>query len=270
MRIKITPLSNKHEHMEGIFKVKNNYYLAKFHSAGIITEIKKNDEWLEQEMAWVSRSEIPFVTALRHAQLEGEHLVHGATPFLKKYSSFYVVEEVSRFPSLEECRQLVYKYCDMVNDIEYKFFSTKVKQSEIEKLYLLFDYKNDLFVRAGSCLHKAYFLLNTSHAFAEEIYVNLYIAFDCIIEYLKLKNGIERNHAIELIEKLLAKNKMGGVDFKAHEEEMRDYIRNNIIHPFRSYTNEQIAQPFMMADFVFEDLGFVDWTLKQLIIGELK
>ncbi|OGK27688.1 hypothetical protein A3B50_04175 [Candidatus Roizmanbacteria bacterium RIFCSPLOWO2_01_FULL_40_42] len=270
MKIKITPLSNKHEHMEGIFKVGNNYYLAKFHSAGIITEVKKSDEWVNQEMAWVSRSEIPFITALRHSQLQGEHLVNGATPFLKQKAAFYVVKEVDRFPSLDECKQLVYKYCDLANDIDYHFFSTKVTQTEIEKLYLLFDYKNNLFIRAGACLHKAYFLLNTSYAFAEEIYINLFIAFECIIEYLKLKNSIERKYVIESIEKLLAKNKMSGVDFKSYEEEMRDYIRNDIIHPFRNYIKEQVAQPFMMADYVFEDLGFVDWLFKQLIIGELK
>src|SRR3990167_3162026 len=115
-----------------------------------------------------------------------------------------------------------------------------------------------------------YLITNTIYAFAEEIYINLFIAFECIIEYLKLKNSIERKYVIESIEKLLAKNKMSGVDFKSYEEEMRDYIRNDIIHPFRNYIKEQVAQPFMMADYVFEDLGFVDWLFKQLIIGELK
>jgi hypothetical protein len=270
MRIKITPLSTKQEHLQGSFKIEHNYYLAQFHSAGIITEIKRSDEWLDQEMSWVSRSEIPFITAIRHSQLKGEHLVEGATPLLKNKSVFYHVLEIDKFPSLDDCRQLVYKYCDMVKDQDYHFSSKKLNPINIEKLLRQFNYKDNLLIRAGSCIHKAYLLLETGFVFAEEIYVNLYIAFECILEYLKEQNNIGRSEVLKKIEDLLIKNNLQGIDFQSYEKEMRDAIRNNIIHPFRNGTKKKIAQPFMMADYVFEDLGFVDWLFKQLIIRRLK
>lgn len=270
MRIKITPLSSEYEHMEGIFKIEHNFYLAKYHSAGIITEVKKSDDWLDQEMTWVSRSEIPFITAIRHAQLEGNHLVNGPTPILKRFSTYHVVENVKNFPSFEKCRNLVYKFCDLANEGSYKFYSKpNITKQEIRRLYKMFDYRSNLFVRAGSCLHKAYLLLNTSSTFSEEVYTNLFIAFECIVEYLRLKQKLNRKDVINLIEKHLKKNEPGA-NFIEYEEEMRDYIRNNIIHPFRERTKEQVAQPFMMADFVFEDLGFVDWLFKLLITKQLQ
>lgn len=274
MIIKITPLTNTHSHLEGIFKAKNCYYLAKFHSAGIVTEIKKSDNWLEDEMSWVSRSEIPFVTAMRHVQLRSQHLVEGVlTPVLRKFKPFYVTKEVDKFPSRDECMQLVYKYCDYASDDRYDFYKSRVKEIDIVKLFRKFDYRNDLFVRAGSCLYKAYILLNTSHLFAEEIYNNAFIAFEAMVEHLKFKNGFSgkdaRNKVIDLIGKYLKKDNPG-IDFKDYEEEMRDAIRNDIIHPFRDRSGERIAQPFLMADFIFEDLGLIDWLFKKIIEGKLK
>ena len=274
MQIKITPLSNKHSHMEGIFKVKNCYYLAQFHSAGIITEIKKSDDWLEQEMSWVTRSEIPFITALRHAQLKSEHLVEGALiPVLREFGPFYITKMVGKFPSRDECKQLVYKYCGYANDGGYHFYKMNINGNDIKKLVMKFDYKNNLFVRAGSCLYKAYILLNTSSLFAEEIYNNTFIAFEAMVEHLKFKRGYlgrdARNKVIDLIGKYLKKDNPG-VDFKDYEEEMREGIRNNIIHPLRTRSGERIAQPFLMADYVYEDLGFIDWLFKKIIEGKLK
>lgn len=274
MQIKITPLTNKHSHLEGIFKVKNYYYLAQFHSAGIITEIKKSDDWLESEMSWVTRSEIPFVTALRHVQLDSEHLVEGAlTPVLRRFKPFYIIKEVDKFPSRADCMQMVYRYCEYANDGEYHFYKRNISESDIAELIKKFDYKNNLFVRAGSCLYKAYILLNTSHLFAEEIYNNTFIALEAMIEHLKFKHGFKgrnaRSKVIDLIGEYLKKDNPG-IDFKDYEEEMREGIRNNIIHPFRGYSGEKIAQPFLMADSIFEDLGFVDWLLKKIIEGKLK
>ncbi len=274
MQIKITPLTNTHSHLEGIFKAKNCYYLAKFHSAGIVTEIKKSDNWLEDEMSWVSRSEIPFVTAMRHVQLQTQHIVEGVlTPVLRKFKPFYVTKEVDKFPSRDECMQLVYRYCDYASDDGYDFYKGRVKETDIVRLFKSFDYRNDLFVRAGSCLYKAYILLNTSHLFAEEIYNNAFIAFEAMVEHLKFTNGFSgkdaRNKVIDLIGKYL-KEDNPGIDFRDYEEEMRDTIRNDIIHPFRNRSGERIAQPFLMADHIFEDLGLIDWLFKKIIEGKLK
>ncbi|MEK7543421.1 MAG: hypothetical protein AAB557_00985 [Patescibacteria group bacterium] len=274
MLIKITPLSNKHSHLEGIFKVKNCYYLAQFHSAGIITEIKKSDDWLEQEMSWVTRSEIPFITALRHAQLESEHLVEGAlTPVVRRFGPFYKTKKVDKFPTRDDCMQLVYKYCEYTNDGGYHFYKRDIDEDDVKKLVTKFDYKNNLFVRAGACLYKAYILLNTSSLFAEETYNNTFIAYEAIVEHLKFKNGFSgkdaRNKVIDLIGEYLKKDNPG-IDFTDYEEEMRDGIRNNIIHPFRAHSGERVAQPFLMADYIFEDLGFIDWLFKKVIEGKLK
>ena len=63
---------------------------------------------------------------------------------------------------------------------------------------------------------------------------------------------------------------MGLVDFKDREKEMRDSIRNNIIHPYRNNYKEEVANLFMMADYIFENLGFVDYFFKQVLLKKIK
>lgn len=274
MQIKITPLDYRHSQLEGTFRVRNYYYLAQFHSAGIVTEIKLGDDWLEQEMAWVTRSEIPFVSAMRHAQLEGPQLVEGAlTPLLRRFNPFYVVKNVDVFPSEDECMQLVYKYCGYAGAEPYHFYRRNVDAGSVAELVDAFDYDNDLLIRAGSCLYKAYVLLANSHTFAEEIYIDAFIAFEAMVEHMissrKLKGRPARNQVIDIIAEYVKAHEPG-VDFTEYEEEMRDGIRNNIIHPLRHRTGERVAQPFLMADYIFEDLGFIDWLFKKIIEGKLK
>ena len=240
MQIKITPLDSRHTQLEGVFRTHNYYYLAQFHSAGIVTEIKSDDDWLESEMAWVTRSEIPFITALRHAQLDEPRLVEGSlTPVLRRFRPFFALERVETFPSPDECMQLVYKYCEYVNDGTYRFYKGNVDESRVKQLFERFDYDDDFLVRAGSCLFKAYLLLASSHAFAEEIYVNTFIAFEAMCEHLisshKMKGRGARNQVIDIIAKYVSGHEPG-VDFTGYESEMRDGIRNNIIHPFRHRT----------------------------------
>lgn len=274
MQIKITPIDPTESQLEAVIRTHNYYYLAQFHSAGIVTEIQSGDDWLDGEMAWVTRSEIPFITAIRHFQLDGPHLVQGAvTPILRRYKPFYVVETVEEFPSEDQCMELVYKYCDYATDQPYHFHKRDVDTAIVEELVECFDYDNDLLIRAATCLYKAYVLLANSHTFAEEIYVNVFIAFDAMVEQLisvrKLKGGAARHQAIDIIGKFVNRNEPG-VDFADYEEEMRDGIRNNIIHPLRHRTGKRVAQPFLMADYIFEDLGFIDWLFKKLIEGKLK
>lgn len=273
MQIKITPLSNKHSHTEDIFRIKNYYYLAKFHSAGIVTEVKKSDKWLENEMSWVSRSEIPFLTAFRQSQFLEPRLVRNSlVPVIRQFMPFYELITVDKFPSDEECMQLVYKYCEFACDGGYIFSQESIDKESIKELIEAFDYRNNLMVRAGSCLYKAYVLLETSHTFAEEIYTNTFIALEAIIEILKTKYNFSgrdsRSKTVDKIAEYL-KTENPGSDFKDYEEEMREGIRNNIIHPYRSNSGEKIDQPFMMADYVYEDLSYVDWIFKQLIKGKL-
>jgi hypothetical protein len=273
MQIKITPLNPMESQLEAVFRTRNYYYLAQFHSAGIVTEIKSGDDWLDGEMAWVSRSEMPFVTAIRHCQLVEPHLVQGAaTPILRRYKPFYVLETVDEFPPNDQCMQLIYKYCDHAGDRAYNFHRRDVDVAIVEQLVERFDYDNDLLIRAASCLFKAYVLLASSHTFAEEIYINVFIALDAMVEHLisarNLKGGAARNRVIDIIGKFV-KIDEPGVDFADYEEEMRDGIRNNIIHPLRHRSGERVAQPFLMADYIFEDLGFVDWLFKKVIEGKL-
>ncbi|MDD3679274.1 MAG: hypothetical protein PHX72_00205 [Candidatus Shapirobacteria bacterium] len=269
MKIKITPFNNKDEQLRGEFKVGNNFYYGKFHSSGVVTEIRAKDDWLDQEMAWLSRSEIPFITALRHTRVKmysaGTYLVSGGTPFIRKFGPFYKTLEVEKFPSKDECRDLIREYCRLATDESYHFTNKGVAVGSVLKLFRLFDYNNDFFIRAGSCLYKAYILLNTSSTFAEEIYTNTFIALEAIIEYIKQRDGVkDRKKIVEKISSLKSVN-----NFEDYEEEMRDGIRNDIIHPFRDKYGEAIAQPFMMADFVYEDLAFVDWLFKQVLVGKL-
>ena len=268
MKIKITPLTNKQEQLEGVFRAGNNFYYGKYHSAGIITEVREDDDWLAQEMSWVSRSEIPFITALRHSQITmgdmGVHLVPGGTPFIKKYSPFFKVEDVGEFPSNKECTDLIQEYCSVITDDSYHFYSRDVSNEDVIKLYGLFDYENDLLVRGGSCIYKAYILLNTSHTFAEEIYLNAFTAFESIVEFLKLEEGLKREEIVERVGKLKNLD-----NFKDYEEEMRDSIRNDIAHPYRDKFKEAVAKPFIIADFVYEDVALIDWIFKQLLLGNL-
>ena len=268
MHIKITPLTPKHDQMEGDFRIDNNYYYGKFHYAGILNEIKRSDDWLDQEMSWVSRSEIPFITTLRHIQLGNEpHLVLSPTPIIKRFEAYSKVQKVDKFPTDEECKQLIMGVCNVVIDDEYHLIHTDMTEQTFNDEYKLFRYSNDLFIRAGSCLHKAYILLDTSAVFAEEIYVNLFIAFEALLEFLKSKWGFTRKQVISKISDMKLQR---GMDFVEYEEEMREMIRNDIIHPFRREEQRKVAQPFMMADMIYEDLAFVDWLFKQLIIGKLK
>lgn len=273
MRIKITPLSTKNEHFEGSFRIDNNYYLAKHHSAGIITEIKKSDNFGESEMFWVSRSEIPFVTAIRHTQSVSvdSSICFGisALPILRRHRPCFEFKVVDSFPSNDECMQLIYKYCSLVTDNEYRFYERDTKISEIETIFHKFDYEDDLLVRAGACLYKAYILLDTSGStFAEETYTNTYIALEAIIEDIKIKNSFSsKDEVLDYLDEKLRNLKICP-QFKEYEKEMRDGIRNDIIHPFRKHYGEKIAQPFLMADYVYEDLPFVDLIFKNLLLGE--
>lgn len=255
--------------MEGEFYFGNSYYLAKYHSAGIITEIKDGDEWLSEEMSWVSRSEIPFVTALRHSQMAQARLIEGnINPIIRQFGPFYEVKEVANFPSREECQQLVYRYCGYTNDASYHFYDHQVKEQEIRALTEAFDYENDLMIRAGSCLYKANILLDSSSVFAEEVYINTFIALEAILENLiASREKIDRSQAIDLIGDYL-KIDNPGIDFEDHEEEMRDGIRNNIIHPYRR-SGDLNPQPILMADYVYEDLSLVDWIFKKVIVGDI-
>ncbi len=203
MKIKITPFSPKQKNAEGEFKIGNNYFLAKHHSAGIISEIRYDDKFNESEMWWVTRSEIPFITAIRHSQLKGQqYLTPRTSPIIRKHRPVFIVKNVKSFPSKEECKQLIYEYCDLVTDEEYNFLSEKVDQNKVKKIFAHFDYHNDLIIRAGSCLYKAYILLEiSSSTFAEEIYTNVYIALEAIIEHLNIENNCKKENTICFLKK---------------------------------------------------------------------
>lgn len=269
MKIKITPFDNKDEQLEGEFGIDDNFYYGKYHSAGIVTKIRTSDDWLDQEMAWISRSEIPFITSLRHSRvkmyLSGACLVSGGTPFIRKHGPFFRIKDVNKFPSDAKCADLIREFCGLATDESYHFTNAKVTAKTIHRLYKLFDYKNDLLIRAGSCLYKANVLLNRSGAFAEEIYINTFIGLEAIVEYIKLRDGLkDRKKIVEKIDKLDGVN-----NFEDYEKEMRDAIRNDIIHPFRDKYGETVAKPFITADSVLEDLGFVDWLFKQVLLNNL-
>lgn len=286
MKIKITPLTSEREQLEGIFRVDNNFYFGKRGIAGIVTEIREDDDWLVvgdgwlsgHEMPWVSRSEIPFITALRQSQMIATDnfpswnnfpsCVFSGTPFIEKYAPFFGVKDVDKFPSEEECEKLIRKHCPVLANEPYSFYTRDISNEDVSKLYRLFDYKSDLLVRGGSCIYKAYILINTSHTFAEEIYLNVYIALESIIEFLKLKEGLKRKKVVERIGSLNQKE-IGGSDFKEYEEEMRDDIRNNIVHPYRSRYGEEVAKPHMRFAYIYEDLPLVDWLFKNLLMGKL-
>lgn len=272
MKLKITPLSTLHSHLEGEFQVGNNYYFAKFHSAGIITEVCVDDKWLEGETVWVSRSEIPFVTALRHVLLEDMSLIEGsATPIIRQSGTFYELKDVDRFPNKDECRQLVYKFCGYVSGDKYQFYKKRISQRDLRDIYYSFDIEGGLLIRAGACLYKSYLLLESSFTFSEEIYTNAFIAFEAMIEYLANNKGYtgktKRERALDDVGVYLSTTEPG-MCFRDHEEEMRDMIRNNIIHPFR-HSGEINENPDLMADYVLEDLGLIDWIFKLVVTGQI-
>jgi hypothetical protein len=269
MKIKVTPFTSQHAHLEGEYKFGNFYYLAEFHSAGIVTEIEEGDDWLESETSWVSRSELPLVTAIRLAQLQSSrHLVEGClTPIIKKHNCFYIIKDVEAFPSEDECRQLIYKYSGYALNGGIRFYKRNLPVDVVAKIMDGLDVNKDLLARAASCLYKAHLLLNTSTVFAEEIYTVCYIALEAIIEHVKITQGISKEEAIMAIGALVVK-KEPGIDLKEYEEEIREGIRNNIIHPFRSSSGEMNAQPTLMAEYVYDELGFIDWLFGELLIDK--
>ena len=72
----------------------------------------------------------------------------------------------------------------------------------------------------------------------------------------------------------LAKYPGAGTEIKKSdhwlEEAMRNSILNNIMHPLGSRTGEQIDQPFLMADYIYDDLGFIDLIFTKFIEGKFK
>ena len=97
MKIKITPFSNNTQQLKIDIKIKNNFYGGSPNYCGLITEVKKSDRWLDQETFWVTRSEIPLVTALRLSQLVDEQpeahlLIPGLIPILKDDGLVYVLK----------------------------------------------------------------------------------------------------------------------------------------------------------------------------------
>lgn len=266
MIIKITPFNVKQSQLKIDIKINNNFYGCSLDYCGLITEVKKNDDWLEQETAWVARSEIPFVSALRLSQVKNERekiLVSGLLPIIRDSSPIYTIKKISKFPNQKDCIDLLREHCRPVCNDSYSFQNVGDEQ-EITKIFKAFNYKDDLLIRTGACLYKANILLNTSFVFAEEIYLDTYIAFESLIEHLKLKYKVNRN---EIVRKVAL---MGVSNFTEYEEEMRDFIRNDIIHPYRNKYKQKIAQPFLIADYVLEDLCFVDWLFKQILLNEVK
>ncbi len=266
MKIKITPFDDKKSQLKIDIKISNNFYGGNSGYCGLITEVKKSDDWLDQEMAWITRSEIPLVSALRLSQVKNEYegnLVSGLVPIIRDCGPVYMLKEINKFPSQKDCIELLSECCSLACNGSY-FFQNVGCEQEIIKIFRSFDYKSNLLIRAGACLYKANILLETSFVFAEEIYIDTYIAFESLIEYLELKYKVSRN---EIVKKITL---MGVNNFTEYEEEMRDFIRNDIIHPYRDRYKQKIAQPFLMADYVLEDLGFVDWLFKQILFNAIK
>lgn len=270
MKIKITPFNPIEEQWEKSLKIGHFFYYAKYWYGGMVTEINDDDHWCEEEMSLVSKSELPFITAIRHGLQKDDtpQLVSGLTPILNKHSPFYEIVNITKFPNKEECKQLIMKYCDYATKNNYTFYSKQLSKKTVFEYQNNFDITNDFFTRAGSCLYKAYILLHTnSSTFAEEIYINIFIAFEAIIEYLQQRDHMQRKEVIQSLSPVL-KNLVHITNFEEYEEEMRDNIRNNIIHPFRDKSLQTNAHPFLMADYVFEDLEFVDYFFKKVLKKE--
>ena len=119
-------------------------------------------------------------------------------------------------------------------------------------------------------MYKANILLNTSHTFAEEVYINISITLEAIIEYIKIQYTLKtKKDAIEFLDINLKKLKIFNY-FLEYEEEMRESTRNNIIHPFRNKTLEKNAHADLDADTIFEDVPVVDIVFKAVLSKEFK
>ncbi len=275
MKLSITQLSNTAELIPGDIKIYNNFYHACSDCAGIVSAIRNLDDWIEGETAWTTRSSIPFVSALRLSQITDEPnsgagynpspkiTVYGVAINMPGIMGLSRLPDYSKFPSAAECISLI--KLNAQNKSSIKLVSDrKIDVKKARNIYKHFDYKNDLLIRSGACLYKAHLLQDTSTAFAEEIYINLYIAFEAIIEYLKKKYSLNRRDIIQKLAQV-----PGNTNFIEYEEEMRDYIRNSIIHPWRENYKETVLQPIYDIDFIFEDLPFVDWLFRRVILGNI-
>lgn len=274
MKLRVTNLSNSSELVKGEYLVGNNYYYVSKDIAGTVVELKDDDDWLDGELAWVSRSEVPFITAIRLSQVsddpDGSNWGINPNPIISKYGpphGLWTLEklpEFNYFPDKKKCLELI-KQLPRDNNSPYKLASRSPTQQNVELIYKKFPYEDDLLIRAGACLHKAHLLESVSYMFAEEIYVNLYISFEAIIEFLKQKHNLSRKSIIQNIA-----NVPGTGNFLEYEDEMRDFIRNNIIHPWRDKNQEAVVQPMRDVDFIFEDLPFVDWLFRQVILEKIE
>jgi len=130
MIIKITPFNNNYSQLKIDIKINNNFYGGNPGYCGLITEVKKSDDWLNQEMAWASRSEIPIISALRLSQIISEeegnifqtgNLVSGLIPIIKEHGSIYTTKIVEKFPSKKNCVYLLKDYCNIACSNSYAF-----------------------------------------------------------------------------------------------------------------------------------------------------
>ena len=197
-------------------------------------------------------------------------MVSGLTPILLRHHSFSKIIDVDTFPTKEECFHLLGKYDHPGTGCDYRLYTKRLAKRNVEICYDNFDYSNDFFARTASCIYKGYVLLHTNGTtFGEEIYTNVYIALEAIVEYFKTSSKKDRKTVV----KEMANNidaLLPGTDFEEYEEEMRDTIRNDIVHPYREKEKRTVPQPFMMADYVFGDLGFVDWIFKKVLGGVIR
>lgn len=273
MKLIVRIFDNSEPLLKGEFKIRNNFYIATENLAGSVVEIKEDDDWLDGELGWVSRSEIPFITAIRLAQVsdnpDGNIWGRDPTPIITKFGDDHGVSFLSRqkeydnFPSRQKCIELI-KEKSEIETKKYIIENKKISRKKILNIFKQFDYYDDLLIRAGTCLHKAHTLERVSYIFSEEIYNNLFISFEAIIEYLKQLNGTTRGEVLKAIEL-----RSGSSNFLEYEEEMRDEIRNNIIHPWRDVYKESVVQPMVDIDYIFEDLPFVDWLFRQVILDKI-
>ena len=152
MRIKITPFNNNHSQLKIDIKINNNFYGGNPGYCGLITEVEKRDDWLDQEMAWVSRSEIPIISALRLSQIISEeegnifqtgNLVSGLIPTIKEHGSIYTTKIVEKFPSKKNCVYLLKDYCNIACSNSYTFQNIGT-EDKITKIFKSFNYKSNL------------------------------------------------------------------------------------------------------------------------------
>lgn len=274
MKIKITPFTKDSDHWEKEFIIGKNYYCAKFYTAGVITLLQDDDDWLSYEMSWISKSELPFLTALRHSLLtviEDQgiiSIVPELTPILSHFQPLYQIVEVNTFPSKDECYQLLSKFIDASNlPCRYSFYKRRTSLKQIKDYYRDMNKEDGLLLRAMASIHKAYILLNTnSSTFAEEIYLNLYRAMEALIEFVKETYKVDKKEALEILDPHFP-----DVSLVEYEKEMREGIRNDITHPLRNNTEPKriVSNPYLIADMIYEDLAFVDYLLKRVLSGNI-